>query len=452
MKIIIFGCGKIGSIIIESLAGEGHDIVAIDRSAQAVEEVTNTYDVIGLCGNGVDSDTMQEAGIDECDLFVAVTGSDELNMLGCFMARKMGAKYTIARIRNPEYNDESLGLFKQHLDLTVALNPDRSIAHEIFKVLRFPSAVKVDTFSQRNLEIVELIVKADSPFAGMTLAQLRKSHSEKFLVCNVMRDSEIYIPDGNFEIRVGDRIGLTASHSEVLKLLKNLGMPQKQPTSVMLLGASRISYYLAKMLLSAGISVKIIERDAARCAEFSNALPGAVMIAGDGMQQDVLLEEGISSVDAFVALTGTDEENILSSFFAVWQHVPTVIAKVNRPELATTAEMLGLECIVSPKTTVGNILSRYVRALHNSMGSNVETLYKLYDGRAELLEFNVAPDFDYVNIPLRDMTLKPNILIAGIVRGRKPIIPSGDDVILSGDRVIIMAAGHQLNDLSDIVH
>ena len=451
MKIIIFGCGKIGSTIISSLSGEGNDIVAVDKNPQAVEEITNMYDVIGLCGNGVDSDTMQEAGVADCELFVAVTGSDELNMLGCFLARKMGAKYTVARIRNPEYNDESLGLMKQHLDLSVALNPERSIAREIFNVLRFPSAVKVETFSGRNLEIIELLIKQDSPFAEMTLAELRKAHSEKFLVCSVMRENEVYIPDGNFRLQVGDRIGITAAHTEILKLLKNLGMPQRQPKSVMLMGASRISYYLAKMLMASGISVKIIERDPQRCTEFSNFLPGAVMIAGDGMQQEVLLEEGINSTDAFVALTGTDEENILSSFFAVWQHVPTVIAKVNRPELITTSEMLGLECIVSPRKTVGNILSRYARALHNSMGSNVETLYKLMDGKAEVLEFKVAPEFEYAHISLREMTLKPNILIAGIVRGRKPIIPSGDDVIIPGDRVIVMAAGHQLDDLSDIV-
>lgn len=451
MKIVILGCGKIGAAIISGLAGEGHDIVAVDHNQQVIEEITNLYDVMCLCGNGVDSDTMMEAGVADAELFVAVTGSDELNMLGCFLARKLGAAHTIARIRNPEYNDESLGLMKQHLELSMALNPERYIAHEVFNMLRFPSAVKVETFSGRNLEIVELIVKADSPFVGTTLAELRKEHPEKFLVCSVTRDGDVYIPDGNFELKVGDRIGLTAAHTEILKLLKNLGMPQKQPKSVMIMGASRISYYLAKMLMTAGVSVKIIERDPARCAEFAATLSGATLIAGDGMQQEVLREEGINSVDAFVALTGTDEENILSSFFAVWQHVPTVISKVNRPELSDTAQMLGLECIVSPLKTTGDILSRYARALHNSLGSNVETLYKLSDGKAEVLEFNVSESFEHVEIPLKEIKLKRNILIAGIVRGRKPIIPTGDDVILGGDRVIVMAAGHQLGDLSDII-
>lgn len=451
MKIIIFGCGKVGSTIISSLSSEKHDIVAIDKNQESVEEIANTYDIIGLCGNGVDSDTMIEAGVQEAELFIAVTGSDELNMLGCFLARKMGAKHTIARIRNPEYNDESLGIMKQYLDLSVSLNPERSIAHEIFNVLRFPSAVKVETFSGGNLEIVDIIIKSDSPFAGKTLADLRKEHSEHFLVCNVMRENQVYIPDGLFELKVGDKIGLIAAHNDILKILKSVGMPQKQPKSVMILGASRISFYLAKMLMASGVDVKIIERDRQRCMEFSNVLPGVVMIAGDGMQREVLLEEGISSVDAFISLTGTDEENILSAFSAIWQHVPTVIAKVNRTELAQTAEMLGLECIISPGKTVGNIITRYARALHNSLGSNVETLYKLMDGKTELLEFKVAKDFEYVKIPLRNMTLKNNIIIAGIVRGRKPIIPSGDDIILAGDRVIVMASGQELYDLSDII-
>lgn len=451
MKIIIFGCGKIGTTIISSLTGEGHDIVAMDKVPHVVEEVATIYDVMGMCGNGVDSDAMMEAGVDEAELFVAVTGSDELNMLACFLARKMGAKHTIARIRTPEYNDESLGFLKQHLDLSMTLNPDQQVAHEIFNILRFPAAVKVETFSGRNLEIVDLYLREDSPFAGMRLWELRKKHKEKFLVCHVMRGDTVYIPDGNFQLQVGDRVGFTASRNEILKLLKNAGMPQKLPKGVMLIGASRIAFYLSKMLLSAGVSVKIVERDPKRASEFAAMIPNAVMIVGDGMKQEILLEEGITSTDAFVALTGTDEENILSSFFAVGQKVPTVIAKVNRPELASTAEKLGLECIVSPQTAVSDALSRYARALKNSLGSNVEKLYKLMDGKAEVLEFHVSGEFSKCKVLLRDMKLKSNILIAGIVRGRKPIIPTGDDMILPGDKVIVLAAGHTLGDLSDIL-
>jgi len=451
MKIIIFGCGKIGTTIIESLVGENHDIVAVDSDPKVVEDVTNIYDVIGLCGNGIDADTMNEAGVADAELFVAVTGSDELNMLGCFLARKMGSRHTVARIRQPGYNDDSLGFLKQQLNLSIALNPDRQVAYEISNLLRFPAAVKVETFSNRNLEIVELNLKQDSPFIGMRLMDLRKKFQENFLICNVMRDDEVFIPSGTFELKIGDRIGLTAARSEIHKLLKTIGTPQNHIKNVIILGASRICYYLSKMLLNAGINVKIIDRDEKKCTEFAQLLPNAVIIMGDGMQQEIMLEEGISSCDAFIALTGSDEENVLCSYFALEHNVKTVITKVNRPELVPTAQKLGLECIVSPKSSVSNVLLRYVRALQNSLGSNVETLYKLMDGKAEVLEFKVSSAFDYIKIPLRDMSLRKNILIAGIVRGRKPIIPSGNDVIMPGDRVIVLAAGHTLSDLSDII-
>ena len=451
MKIIIFGCGKIGTTIISSLTGEGHDIVAMDKDPAIITEVSNLYDVMALCGNGVDSDTMKEAGVTEAELFIAVTGSDELNMLACFLARKMGAKHAIARIRTPEYNDESLVFLKQHLDLSMALNPDLLAAHEIFNILSFPSAVKVETFSGRNLEIVELNIKSGSPLAGMKLLDIRKKYDENFLVCVVMRGDEVFIPDGRFEIKVGDRIGITASHSEIQKLLKNMEMPQKQPKNVMILGASRITYYLAKMLDSAGAKVKVIDVNKSICEEFAGRVPSATMIVGDGMQAEVLLEEGLADTDAYVSLTGSDEVNVLSAFLASNHSVPSVIAKVNRPELAQMAEKLGLECIVSPQKSVSNVLSSYARALHNSIGSNVETLYKLLDGKAEVLEFNVRSDFKCRDIPLREMKLKPNILIAGIVRGRRAIIPSGNDCIYAGDKVIVIAAGHVLLDLSDII-
>ena len=451
MKIIIFGCGKVGTTIIESLTGEGHDIVAMDKNPDIIEEVSTLYDVMGLCGNGVDSDTMKEAGVEDAELFVAVTGSDELNMLACFLAEKMGAKHTMARIRTPEYNDESLVFMKQHLNLSMVLNPDLLTAHEIFNVLSFPSAVKVETFSGRNLEIIVLALKQDSPLAGMKLIDIRKKYQENFLVCAVVRDDEVFIPDGNFELRVGDRIGITAAHGEIQKLLKNMEMPQKQAKNVMILGASRITYYLAKMLNAAGAKVKVIDINKDICEEFSRKVDSATMIVGDGMKAEVLLEEGLADADAYVCLTGIDEVNVLSSFLATSNNVPTVIAKVNRPELAQMAEKLGLECIVSPQKSASDVLSSYARALHNSIGSNVETLYKLADGKAEVLEFNVRSDFKYGDIPLREMKLKPNVLIAGIVRGRKPIIPSGNDLILPGDKVIVIAAGHVLLDLSDII-
>lgn len=451
MKIIVVGCGKIGTTIIDNLVNEGHDVVAVDSNPAAINEITNIYDAMCVCGNGADNDTLAEAGVDKAKLVVAVTGSDEVNMLSCFIAKRMGADYTIARIRNPEYNDQSLGFIKSQLDLSLTINPERLAAQELFNILKLPSAVNIETFSRGNFEMVELLLKKDSMLDGLNLIELRKKYPGKYLICTVQRDNEVYIPDGNFVLKSGDRIGLTAEPVEIEKLLKKLGIMQRQARNIMILGGSRTAYYLSKLLLAGGNAVKIIDKDRERCASIASNLPGAVIIEGDGAEQELLLEEGIGSMDAFVALTGMDEENILISFFAAAQNVPKVISKVNRSELAAMAERLGLDCIVSPKRIVSDVISSYARALENSLGSKVETLYKLVDGKAEALEFIVQPDFKYVNIPLKSMELKSNILIAGIIRGRKAVIPAGEDMIYPGDRVIVVAAGRKLNDLSDIM-
>lgn len=451
MNIIIAGCGTIGSTIVSSLCSEGHNVVVIDRDHSVIRDVTNMYDAMGVCGNGADSDTLKEAGIEKCDLFVSVAGSDELNMLSCFMAKRLGAEHTIARIRAPEYNDSSLSFIRQELELDVSINPELLTALELFSILKLPGAVNIETFSNRRFEMIELIVKEDSPLCNHSLMELRKKYSANFLICAVQRGEQIVIPDGSFVLKSGDRIRLTAAPTEIQKLLKMVGIVNKQARSVMIMGASRTSYYLARLLIAAGNTVKIIEKDREKCVEFSDQVPEAVIINGNGAEQELLAEEGIDSVDAFVALTGSDEENILISIFASSQNVPKVIAKVNRPELASMAEKLGLDCIVSPKRLISDVLSSYARALENSKGSNVETLYKIIDGKAEALEFNVKSDFEYLDKPIKTLKIKPNVLIAGIIRGRQTIIPSGDDHIARGDRVVILAAGTKMNDLSDIL-
>ena len=451
MNIVIVGCGKIGRTIISSLVNEGHDVVAIYENPAIIAEISDIYDVMCVCGNGADCDTLSEAQVEKADLFVAVAGSDELNMLSCFIAKRMGVAHTIARIRTPDYNDKGLSFMRQQLDLSVSINPEQLAGQELFNILQLPSAVNIETFSNRNFEMVELLLKPESPLNGITLSELRRKYQAKFLICAVQRGDEVYIPDGSFELKGGDKVGLSASRNEIEKLLRLIGNRQKKARSIMILGASRTAYYLAKLLLSSGNSVKIIDKDPVRCEQFGKLLPNAVMILGDGADQELLLEEGIRDTDAFVALTGTDEVNILISFFASAQNVPKVIAKVNRNELAAMAEKLGLDCIISPKRIISDVLSRYARALQNSLGSNVETLYKIMDDGAEALEFNVQNDFKYLNTPLKDMKLKSNILIAGILRSRKALIPSGDDMILPGDRVVVIAAGHRLNDLSDII-
>ncbi len=453
MKIIIAGCGKIGRTIVESLMLEGHDVVAIDNDPAVITDITNVYDVMGVCGNGADSDILQTAGVADAELFVAVTGSDEFNMLSCFMAKKLGAGHTIARIRNPEYNDKSLGFMCHCLELSMPINPELLAANELYNLLRFPAAVKIETFSQRNFEMIEIRLAQDSPIAGLTLRQLREKYDAKVLVCAVRRGDEVCIPDGSFKLCAGDRLGLTAAPNEIQRFMKATGALRPQARSVMILGGSTTAYYLAKRLLSAGADVKVIECDRARCEQLAEELPRAVIINGDGSRGELLLEEGLGSHDAFVALTGTDEENILMSYFASSQRVPVVITKVNRDEMLPLVGGLGLDYMISPKKAVADILVRYARALQNSAGSSVETLYKLMDGRVEALEFKVGEGLALLGIPLKELKpqMKPGILIAGIVRDRKTIIPSGDDKILSGDRVVMIAAGQQLGSLSDIM-
>ncbi|MBR4071613.1 MAG: Trk system potassium transporter TrkA [Clostridia bacterium] len=451
MRIIIVGCGKIGTTIIDSLVKEGHDVVAIDDNNDVVTEISNIYDIMCVCGNGADSEVLTEAGVDKAEMFVAVAGSDELNMLSCFLAKKMGANKTVARIRNPEYNGSGLEFLRSELGISSAINPEKLCAQELYNILRLPAAAKIETFSNRKFEMIELKLKSDSKLDGLSLVEMRKKYQGKYLVSAVKREDNVFIPDGNFVLRGGDKIGIMATAAEAQKLFKMLGILKKQARSIIILGGSKTAFYLTKRLLAGGHDVKIIERNRQRCEEISNALPGAVVICGDGAQQELLLEEGLSQSDAFVALTGMDEENILISIFASSQNVSKVIAKVSRNELLSMAENLGLECTVSPRMIISDVISTYARALQNSLGSNVETLYKLMDGKAEALEFKVQNDFKYVKIPLKDMELKQNILVAGIIRGKKILIPSGNDTIEAGDRVVVLAAGQRLHDLSDII-
>lgn len=451
MNILIIGCGKIGETLVASLVAEGHDVVAIDKNPEVISEITNTYDVMGLCGNGADSDILAEAGVQNAEMTIAVTGSDELNMLACFFAKKMGSGNTIARIRNPEYNDKSLGFFKQHLDLSMAINPELLAARELYNILRMPSAVKIETFSVRNFEMIELRLREGSALVNKRLSDLRMEYSAKFLICAVQRGEEAYIPDGNFVLKSGDKIGLTASPSEIIKLFKELGIQKSRARNIMILGGSRTAYYLAKMLTSTGNAVTIIEKDKNLCDELCESLPKAIIINGDGAHQDLLLEEGLRSLDAFVGLTGMDEENLLLSSFASSKNVPKVIAKINRDELIPLAEHWGLDSFVSPRKLIADNIVQYARALSNSEGSSVETLYKLMDDKVEVLEFSVKNKLSFLGKPFRDLKLKSNILIAGIVRDRKIIIPSGDDVLLEGDRVVVLAANQRIGDLSDII-
>lgn len=451
MNIVVIGCGKIGSTILESLSAEGHDVVAVDNNAAVIEEITNTQDVMGVCGNGVDCDVLEEADVAKAQLVVAATGSDEVNMLVCFMSKKMGAQQTIARIRNPEYDEHSLRFMKKQLDLSMAINPELQVAHELFNMLKTPSAAKIEFFSRRNFELVEILLKPDCPLDGMRLADLPSKYKTRVLICVVRRGDRVFIPDGNFVLQAGDRIGLTALAAEIERFFSAIGLLQRRARNVMLLGGSKTAYYLAKRLIATGTNVKIIEKDEKKCRSLCALLPQAVIIHGDGAAQELLMEEGLEQQDAFVSLTGMDEENILVSIFAASQNVTKVITKISRSELSPMARKLGLDSIVSPQHSISDLLVQYARALENSMGSKVETLYKLMDGNAEALEFTVRENKKLTGRPLKDLTLRPNTLIAGIIRERKTIIPGGEDMILPGDRVVVITADSRLRDLADII-
>ncbi len=451
MNIIIAGSGKVGTTLISSLVNEGHDLVVIDQDPEVIAEITNIYDVMAVCGNCADTDALEEAGAKNAELIIAVAGSDELNMLCCFLAKKMGTKHTIARIRAPEYNDSSLPIMKQYLELSLTINPEFLASRELFNILKLPSATKIETFSVRNFEMVEQILKPDSPLDGMTLSELRSKFKAKFLIGAVQRGDEAYIPDGNFVLKSGDRIGLTAEPAEISKLLKEMGIQQARAKNVMILGGSQTAYYLAKILTASGSKVTLIEKNKEICEEICEDIPKATVINGDGANHELLLEEGLHSVDAFVALTGMDEENILLSSYASSEGVPKVITKINRDTLVPLAEHWGLDTIVSPKKIVADVILQYARALQNSEGSSVETLYKIMDGRVEALEFAVKGDLQLIDRPFKELSLKPNTLIAGIIRDRKIIIPTGDDCLKSGDRVIVLAANWRVNKLSDIL-
>ena len=450
LNVIIIGCGKVGATLVEQLSREGHDITIIDQNRDLVQELSGLYDIMGIIGNGASYSVQMEAGITSADLLIAVTASDELNLLCCTIAKQVGDCATIARVRTPDYSKEA-NYLRERLGLALIINPELMAARETATILSLPTALEINAFAHGQAEMIKFKVPKDNYIDGMTVAELGQSHTTNIHICAIERNNTVYIPSGNFQIAAGDMISFITSRKVAKAFFKDIGYKNTQVKSAMIIGGGTAAYYLAQQLISIGVSVKIIEQDRKRCESLSILLPKAIIINGDGTDQSLLEEEGIRQTEAFIPLTGIDEENMLMSIFASMHNVPKVLSKVNRTELAALAEKMGLDCIISPKNTTSNILVRYARALRNSMGSNVETLYKLMDGKAEALEFNVKADSKLLGIPLKDLNFKPNILIGGIMRGRKTIIPSGDDVIMAEDRVIVIAADQRLQDLSDII-
>ena len=451
MKIVIIGDGKVGYKLAKQLSEENYDVVLIDDDEGRLKDAGNRLDIICVSGDGVSAEVQKEAGVPDADLVIACASTDELNMLSCLIAKRLGADNTIARVRNPIYFQQ-IHILKEDLHLSMAINPELTVANEISRVLIFPSATKVETFVKGRMELVEVPLREGNPIIGMSLAEVYKKFQIKILICAVQRGKDVYIPDGSFVPELGDKLHIAASHKQLELLFRAMGSRKKKIKKVIIGGGGSVSYYLAKQLSTMGMSVKIIEQNRRKCENLCEQLPKVSVIHGDATDHELLLEEGIREADAFVALTSLDEENIITGLFAKAQGVHKIIAKVNEDSRAEMVESFGLDCLVSAKTATADAIISYVRARQNSYSNvNVEAMYRLVDNRVEALEFLIKEDADYTNIPLKDLQTKPNNLIACIGRNRQIIIPSGNDYLQKGDSVVVVTRDKKVQDIQDIL-
>lgn len=450
MKIVIVGDGKVGYTLTKRLSQEGHDIVVIDNNRSVLLQSQESLDVAVVDGNGASVEVQREAGVGSSDLLIAATSGDETNLLCCMVARKLGCRHTIARVRNPEY-DQQTRFLKDELGLSMVVNPEKAAALEIFRLLQYPSFLKRDSFAKGSVELVELKIKENNVLANTRLDQFRMLANVNALVCAVDRGGTVTIPKGSFSLQVGDKLTIATDAGDLVRLVKNLGVYTPKAQHVMIIGGSRTAKYLAQRLIRSKVKLTIIEKEEKRCLELSESLPDATIVHGNGTVQELLIEEGIRKMDAVVTLTGMDEENLIVSMFADFIGVPKSVTKINRTEYNNVYENKGIDSIVSPKLLTTNEIIRYVRAMDDTTGGSVVTLYRIVDGKAEALEFSVKNDAPYIGIPLHKLRLKPDILIASIIRARRVIIPSGSDEIQKGDTVIIVTtADHTIAELRDI--
>ena len=451
MRIIVIGDGKVGRTIVEHICKEGHEVTIIDKDSETVDEIVNQYDVLGICGNGASYDVLKEAGADKADLVVATTTNDETNILSCLISEKIGAKASVARVRSYEYNNQ-LKIIKNDLGIDLPINPEKETANEIVKILNFPEALRVDSFAKGQVDLVELFIPKNNPLVGESLLSIYQKYQIKVLVCAVERDNDVFIPTGSFVINAKDKIYVTANSKATLrKFIDKISLVEKRLKNVLIVGGSKIAAYLAKELEKGKFNVKIIELEKDRCLELSELLPSANIIHGDGTDQDLLVEEGIENMDAVVALTGKDEENIVLSMYANQINIKKIITKVNKTSLVGLMKNISLASVISPKEVTASKILSYIRAINNTRGSNVNTLYKLVNNKVEAIEFKAKENNKLVNIPLKDLKLKQNILIAAIIHEGQVIIPSGNDVISVADNLIVVTTNQYLKDLNEIL-
>ncbi len=450
MQIIIVGCGNVGTTLAEQLSSEGHNIAVIDMNRQRLQNLSNSFDVMGINGNGVSFAVQKEAGVEQADLLIAVTGSDEVNLLCCLIAKKAGDCHTIARVRNPIYNLE-INYIKEELGLSMVINPEFAAAVEMSRLLKLPSAITIDTFTKGRVEVVKYRVGEDSVLCDQSLQQIKSRLKTDILICTVERDGNVYIPGGNFIIRARDEISIIGTPQKTLAFFKKLGAVVTSAKNVMIIGGGKTAYYLSKQLMDMGIQIKIIELNKTRCNELIELLPKATIIQGDGTDRNLLMQEGLMQTDAFVAMTSVDEENIMLSLFAKSISKAKLITHVHRISYDEIIGSLDIGSVIYPRYLTAENIVKYVRAMDNSLGSNIETLYRLNDNRVEALEFCVKEDSPVIGIPLQDLKIKPNILICSINHKGMISVPGGQSVIRKGDMVIVVTTNTGLNDIKDIL-
>ncbi len=451
MHIIVVGCGNVGQTLTQQLSKEGHNITVIEEKSSVVQNVVNNYDVMGIVGNGASYSIMKDAGIETADLMIAVTDSDELNLLCCLIAKKAGNCHTIARVRNPVYKKE-INFIKEELGLSMVINPEEAAASEAERLLKFPSATKIETFARGRAELVRFVIEDNSKLADKALRDIPGELKKHVIVSVVSRGNEIYIPDGNFILRAGDEITIFGSGRNTLAFFRKLGLPTAKVHSTIIVGGGETGYYLAKQLMSFGIKVTMFERDVERCKELSELLPQALIINGDGTDKDMLLEEGVTSVESFVALTNLDEENIMLSMYVKSINPKAkIITKVHRVNYGDIIGSLNIGSIIYPKNITADRIVQFVRGMSASKDSNIETLYKLNDDRVEALEFIVRNGSPVIGVPLAELNLKKGILIACINHYGEIISPSGDSIIRDRDTVIVVTTLTGLKDIGDIL-
>lgn len=450
MKIIIIGDGKVGYSLAETLSQDDNDVTIIDKNEEALRRASETLDVMCIKGSGVSASVMIEAGVKEADLVIAATSSDELNMVSCLAAKKLGADHTVARIRDPEYTNE-LSLLKHELGLDLVINPEQAAAGEIARLLSFPSATNVETFARGRVELVEILADRNTPIIGMQLNKISKAFSSDILIGAVLRGEELVIPNGDFEIQEGDTLYIMGSPASVFNFCRQIGKCTQKIKNIMVIGGGRIAYYLVNFLKKTDMKVKIVENNRNRCLELTELLPGTLIIFGDGTDETMLLSENLEGMDALISLTGRDEENLMIAFSAKQHGVGKVIAKVTKTNYPQVIKKMDIDNIINPKRIITDHIVRYVRGMKNAIGNPIETLYRIINGKAEVMEFIASASTQFLDIPLKKLKLVKNTLVAAIARKGQIIIPHGNDSIKQGDNVVIITMNSGLTDLNEIL-